>query len=96
MPYLLQKYIHWENIFYLDSLLAVFDYRNRGLGSEMIYYIEDIAEKLGAEIIQEDVKQSENEEYELRLKFYRNLGYEITGTPGINKIREQLNNDKRR
>ena len=56
----------------------------------MIYYIEDIAEKLGAEIIQEDVKQSENEEYELRLK------YEITGTPGINKIREQLNNDKRR
>lgn len=62
----------------------------------MIYYIEDIAEKLGAEIIQEDVKQSENEEYELRLKFYRNLGYEITGTPGINKIREQPNNDKRR
>ncbi|MCY6294766.1 GNAT family N-acetyltransferase [Bacteroides fragilis] len=83
-------------MFYLDSLLAVFDYRNRGLGSEMIYYIEEIAEKLGAEIIQEDVKQSENEEYELRLKFYRNLGYEITGTPGINKIREQLNNDKRR
>ena len=96
MPYLLQKYIHWENIFYLDSLLAVFHYRNGALGSEMIYYIEDIAEKLGAEIIQEDVKQSENEEYELRLKFYRNLGYEITGTPGINKIREQLNKDKRR
>lgn len=83
-----------ESICYLDYISTKNVCRNQGLGSEMIRYIEETAEKLGTDIILGDIKQSEEHEYALRVKFYSNLGYEITGEPGINKIRKELKGHK--
>lgn len=77
-------------IFKLDFIFTELASRNRGLGREMIRYIEEIAEKFGASVIIGDVKQSKEEEYALRIKFYRNLGYDITGPSGNNQISKEL------
>lgn len=84
------------SIFHLDYISTKNVCRNQGLGSEMIRYIEEIAEKLEASVIVGDIKQSEENEYALRVKFYNKLGYEIKGEPGINKIRKELKGHKNR
>ena len=83
-----------KTILSLDFIITKNNCRNHGLGSEMIRYMEEIAEKLGVDVIVGDIKQSEANEYALRVKFYSNLGYEIKSEPGINKIRKELKGNK--
>lgn len=85
-----------QSILFLDYITTKNTCRNQGLGSEMIRYIEETAEKLGIDTILGDIKQSQEHEYALRIKFYSNLGYEVTGKPGINKIRKELKGHKNR
>lgn len=85
-----------KTVLFLDYITTKNGCRNQGLGGEMIRYIEETAEKRGVDRIEGDIKQSEEHEYVLRIKFYSNLGYEITGKPGINKIRKELKGHKNR
>lgn len=81
-------------IFHLDYISTEYTCRNQGLGGEMVRYIEEIAKKFNASVIVGDIKQSEENEYGSRIKFYRNLGYDILEAYGNNTIRKELKDYK--
>lgn len=62
------------NVLYIDILWVDKNYRNQGLGSKLLEYVEDTAKKKGCYLIHLDT-------FDFQAKdFYLNHGYEIFGT----------------
>lgn len=65
----------WDNTPFMNMLYIIDNYRNKGIGKELVLFWENEMKKKGYELLMTSTQSNEGAQH-----FYRKLGYEDSGS----------------